>query len=220
MGELLALIALTAELFFIRVSQGDSLEQERQRKRWLSARETSFVALFAALSGIGGFIRIPIPYVPLTLQTLMVMIAGLILGGRLGAVSQLVYILVGLMGIPIFAHGGGPGYILQPTFGYLLGFICGAYVIGFLTENREPLKRSFLLMALVAGTVAIYLPGVSVLYLNLHFVQQKAVSLSTAVRIGFIVPLPGDLIKISVVLYLGPLLHQRFRLSKVDHQLR
>ncbi len=178
------------------------------------------MALFAALSGIGGFIRIPIPYVPLTLQTLMVMIAGLILGGRLGAVSQLVYILVGLMGMPIFAHGGGPGYILQPTFGYLLGFICGAYVIGILTEKRELLNRSFLLMALVAGTVAIYLPGVSVLYLNLHLVQQKAVSLSTAVRIGFIVPLPGDLIKIAVVLYLGPLLHQRFRLLKGDHQLR
>ena len=187
-----------------------------QKTKWLSARETSFVALFAALSGIGGFIRVPIPYVPLTLQTLMVMITGLILGGRLAALSQLIYILVGLMGIPIFAHGGGPGYVLQPTFGYLLGFICGAYVIGSLTEKREVLNRSFLLVALVAGTVAIYLPGVSVLYLNLNLVQQKAVSLSTAVKIGFLVPLPGDLIKIAVALYLGPLLHQRFRLAKLN----
>jgi len=187
-----------------------------QRTRWLSAREISFVALFAALSGVGGFIRIPIPYVPLTLQTLMVMITGLLLGGRLAALSQLVYILVGLMGMPIFAHGGGPGYVLQPTFGYLLGFICGAYVIGGLTEKRELLDRPFLFVALVAGTMAIYLPGVSVLYLNLNFVQQKAVTWSTAVKIGFIVPLPGDLIKIAVVLYLGPLLHERFRLSKLD----
>ena len=176
----------------------------------------SFVALFAAMSGVGGFVRIPIPYVPLTLQTLMVMITGLILGGRLAALSQLVYILVGLMGIPIFAHGGGPGYVLKPTFGYLLGFICGAYVIGRLTEKREVLNRSFLLVALLAGTMAIYLPGVSVLYLNLNLIQQKAVSLSTAVKIGFIVPLPGDLIKIAVITYLGPLLHQRFRLSEVD----
>jgi len=73
-----------------------------------------------------------------------------------------------------------------------------------------------LLLALVAGIMAIYLLGVSVLYLNLNLVQQKAVSLSTAVKIGFILPLPGDLIKIAVVLYLGPLMHQRFRLARMD----
>jgi len=190
---------------------------EREKKSWLSARELSLVALFAALSGIGGFIRIPIPYVPLTLQTLMVMFSGLILGGRLAALSQLVYILVGLMGIPIFAHGGGPGYVLQPTFGYLLGFIFGAYIIGNITERYDPLKRSLLFVALLAGTLAIYVPGVTVLYLNLNFIQQKAVSLSTAIKIGCLVVLPGDLIKIGVVLYLGPLLHQRLKISKDDN---
>jgi biotin transport system substrate-specific component len=192
------------------------LEEVREKARWLSAQEMSLVALFAALSGIGAFVRVPIPYVPLTLQTLMVMFSGLILGGRLAAVSQLVYVLVGLMGIPIFAHGGGPGYVLQPTFGYLLGFIFGAYVIGRFTERRDQLKRSFLLLVLLAGTMAIYLPGVTVLYFNLNLIQEKAVSLSTAVKIGFLVPLPGGLIKMAVVLYLGPVLHQRFRLSKLN----
>ena len=207
---------------------------EREKTRWLSAREMSLVALFAALTGIGGFIRIPIPYVPLTLQTLMVMLSGLVLGGRLGALSQLVYILVGLMGIPIFAQGGGPGYVLQPTFGYLLGFVFGAYVIGRLTEKRDPLilsltsssligsiatlliNHAFLFLALVAGTLAIYLPGVTVLYLNLNFIQQKAVSLTTAIKIGCLVVLPGDLIKIGVVLYFGPLLRQKIQMSKVN----
>ena len=191
--------------------------EERDKTNWLSARELSLVALFAALTGIGGFIRIPIPYVPLTLQTLMVMFSGLILGGRLGALSQLVYILVGLMGIPIFAHGGGPGYVLQPTFGYLLGFVCGAYIIGNITERSESLKRSLLFVALLAGTLAIYVPGVTVLFLNLNFIQQKVVSLSTAIKIGCLVVLPGDLIKIGVVLYLGPLLHQRLQISKADN---
>ena len=176
----------------------------------------SLVALFAALSGIGGFIRIPIPYVPLTLQTLMVMLSGLVLGGRLGALSQLVYILVGLMGMPIFAQGGGPAYVLQPTFGYLLGFVCGAYVIGRLTEKQDHLNRPFLFLALVAGTLAIYLPGVSVLYLNLNFIQHKAVSLSTTIKIGFLVVLPGDLIKIGLVLYLGPLLRQSLKVPRTD----
>jgi biotin transport system substrate-specific component len=192
------------------------LVAEREKTNWLSARELSLVALFAALTGISGFIRIPIPYVPLTLQTLMVMFSGLVLGGKLGALSQLVYILVGLMGIPIFAHGGGPGYVLQPTFGYLLGFVCGAYIIGNLTENRDSLKRSFLFVALLVGTLAIYVPGVTVLYLNLNFIQQKAVALSTAIKIGCLVVLPGDLIKIGLVLYLGPLLHQRLRTSEAD----
>jgi biotin transport system substrate-specific component len=196
--------------------RGNPLKEEKEKTSWLSARELSLVALFAALTGIGGFIRIPIPYVPLTLQTLMVMFAGLILGGRLAALSQLVYILVGLMGIPIFAHGGGPGYVLQPTFGYLLGFVCGAYIIGTITERRDSLKHSLLFLALVAGTLAIYVPGVTVLYFNLNFIQQKAVSLSTAIKIGCLVVLPGDLIKIGLVLYLGPLLHQRLRMSKAD----
>ena len=195
------------------------LEREKEKTAWLSARELSLVALFAALTGIGGFIRIPVPYVPLTMQTLMVMFSGLILGGKLGALSQLVYILVGLMGIPIFAHGGGPGYVLQPTFGYLLGFVCGAYIIGRITERCASLKYSVLFLALVAGTLAIYVPGVAVLYFNLNFIQQKAVSLSTAIKIGCLVVLPGDLIKIGLVLYLGPLLHQRLRTSRAENSL-
>jgi biotin transport system substrate-specific component len=190
------------------------LGEKKEKTAWLSARELSLVALFAALTGIGGFIRIPIPYVPLTMQTLMVMFSGLLLGGKLGALSQLVYILVGLMGIPIFAHGGGPGYVLQPTFGYLLGFVCGAYIIGNITERRASLKQSVLFLALVAGTVAIYVPGVAVLYFNLNYIQQKAVSLTTVIKIGCLVVLPGDLIKIGLVLYLGPLLRQKLPVSK------
>jgi biotin transport system substrate-specific component len=172
----------------------------------------SLVALFAALSGIGGFIRLPIPYVPMTLQTLMVMFSGLLLGGRLGALSQLVYLLVGLVGVPIFAHGGGPGYVLQPTFGYLLGFVLGAYVIGRLTEGRDRVHRGLLVLVILLGIAAIYVPGVTVLYLNLNFIQQKAFSLGTAIKLGALVPLPGDLAKLAVVLFLGPPIRERFRL--------
>ena len=204
----------------IRLAERNPLKEAKGKTSWLSARELSLVALFAALTGIGGFIRIPVPYVPLTMQTLMVMFSGLILGGKLGALSQLVYILVGLMGIPIFAHGGGPGYVLQPTFGYLLGFVCGAYIIGHITERSVSLKHSVLFLALVAGTLAIYVPGVAVLYLNLNFIQQKAVSLSTAIKIGCLVVLPGDLVKIGLVLYLGPLLRQNLPMPKAVDSVR
>ena len=187
------------------------MEEEKRPSLRLSAREMSLVALFAALSGIGGFIRLPIPYIPLTLQPLIVMFSGLLLGGRLGALSQLVYLLVGLLGIPIFAQGGGPGYVLQPTFGYLVGFVLGAYVIGRLTEGREHLHRGMLCVVILLGIAAIYIPGVTILYLNLLFVQQKAVTLSTAIKVGALVPLPGDLVKLAVVLVLGPPIRERFR---------
>ena len=185
--------------------------EEKRPSLRLSAREMSLVALFAALSGVSAFVRLPIPYIPLTLQPLMVMFSGLLLGGRLGALSQLVYVLVGLLGIPIFAQGGGPGYVLQPTFGFLLGFILGAYVIGRLTERREPLHRGLLLVAILAGIVAMYVPGVTVFYLNLNLIQQKSFSLRAALLLLAVPYLPADLLKLLVVLYLGPPIRERFR---------
>ena len=69
--------------------------------------------MFAALIAVGAFIRIPIPYVPFTLQLFFTTLAGLLLGPKLGAASSLVYMITGLIGIPIFTEGGGPGYILS-----------------------------------------------------------------------------------------------------------
>ncbi|MCG8608351.1 biotin transporter BioY, partial [bacterium] len=89
-------------------------------------------SLFAALTAAGAFIKIPLPYVPLTLQPLFVIMAGSVLGAKFGAQSQLIYLAVGLSGVPVFANGGGPAYILQPTFGYLLAYPVAAYTVGFL----------------------------------------------------------------------------------------
>ena len=81
------------------------------------------VALFAALIAVGAFIRIPVPLVPFTMQTFFVVLAGMLLGKKLGAASALVYLAIGLIGIPVFTQGGGIGYVLKPSFGYLIGFI-------------------------------------------------------------------------------------------------
>ena len=74
-------------------------------------------ALFTALVAMGAFIRIPTPLVPLTLQLWCTTMAGMLLGPKLGAISVLVYVLLGLIGVPVFTMGGGIGYIFQPTFG-------------------------------------------------------------------------------------------------------
>ena len=98
------------------------------------------ISLFAALTAIGAFIKIPIPYVPITLQLLFCVYSGILLGARWGLYSQLLYLAIGLIGIPIFTNGGGPSYVLQPTFGYLVGFALCSYIVGRLTENLRECK--------------------------------------------------------------------------------
>ena len=96
-------------------------------------------SLFVALIVVGAFIKIPVPVVPFTLQLLFTMMAGLLLGGKLGAVSVGVYILMGLLGLPIFAEGGGFAYVLKPSFGYIIGFAVASYVTGMIA-NRVPIR--------------------------------------------------------------------------------
>jgi biotin transport system substrate-specific component len=153
------------------------------------------VSLFAALTAVGAFLKIPIPHVPLTMQTLMVMFAGLVLGSRLGALSQLLYLVIGLLGLPIFAQGGGPGYLIQPSFGFLIGFIAGAYVIGKITEGREEIGVYRLLAALILGQLAIYAFGITYLFINLNYILKKPSSFSAVIKFGFLFFLPGDILK-------------------------
>ena len=99
-------------------------------------RSMILCALFAALIAAGAFLRIPIPVVPFTLQYLFTMLAGLLLGPRLGATAVGVYIVLGLAGLPVFTQGGGPGYIFQPSFGYIIGFAVAAYVNGKIANAK------------------------------------------------------------------------------------
>lgn len=114
-----------------------------------------------------------------------------------GALSQLTYLAIGLAGVPVFSQGGGPGYVLQPTFGYLLAFPVAAYVVGMLTRLRpQPPSFGRMVLAHTAGTVVIFLLGVSVLYLNFKFVVMKPIALTHALWVGCVVFLPGTLLKI------------------------
>lgn len=160
----------------------------------LSVRDMVLVSMFAALTAVGAFIKVPIPYVPFTLQFLFVLFAGMLLGRRLGLLSQVVYLLVGLTGAPVFASGGGPGYVLQPTFGYLVGFAAGAYVVGLVVEKVRGDGFAKYLLAALAGLTVVYTLGVTYLYFILNFVVHKAFSFSQAVWIGAVVAVPGDLL--------------------------
>ena len=156
-------------------------------------RDLVLCALFAALIAVGAFIKIPTPWVVLTLQTLFVVLAGLILGSKLGAVSAAIYVITGLCGFPVFTQGGGPSYVLMPTFGYLVSFIAGAWLAGYLAEIL-PQKFSSWFIAGFAAIILIYLIGIPYFYLIARFYLGKVYA-AKALLWGFIImPLPGDII--------------------------
>ena len=121
-------------------------------------------ALFAALTAVGAFFKIPFALAAISLQFLFTAMAGILLGAGYGALSQLVYVLIGLVGVPIFALGGGFSYVLQPTFGFLLGLIPSAFVIGKLAKRPLTFWRTAL--AMLAGLAVLYAVGVPYLALG------------------------------------------------------
>jgi biotin transport system substrate-specific component len=156
------------------------------------------ISLFAALTAIGAFIRIPTPFVPFTLQIFFVILAGLILGSKAGFASQAVYIFIGLAGVPVFSEGGGIHYVLNYKFGYLLGFAAAAFIIGLINEKLLPGKQPLikLIAASCIGLIVCYIIGVSYMYIILKYVNDLSTSVSELVRNGFLVFLPWDTLKI------------------------
>ena len=122
-----------------------------------------WVVLFVAATAVGARVEIFHQPVPYTLQTMVVLLAGAFLGARDGATSQVVYLVVGLLGAPVFSMGGsGLTWLLGPTGGYLLSFPIAAAVVGYLIHTRRSLLWSFISMAIGAtiifacGTVQLY----------------------------------------------------------------
>ena len=91
------------------------------------------ISLFAVMTAIGARLTIPVPILPFTLQTMFAMLAGLVLGKKKGAASQLLYMLMGLAGIPVFTSVCGPAALFAPSFGYIIGFVLCAYVDDYLS---------------------------------------------------------------------------------------
>lgn len=160
-------------------------------------------AIFTALVAIGAFIRIPTPLVPFTLQFWCTTMAGLLLGPGYGAMSVLVYVLLGLVGVPVFTQGGGPGYIFQPTFGYLLGFIAGAWLTGRIAWSKPEPDTKWLLLSALAGLVIVYAFGTVYCYFISRFVLGNALAVWPLLVTCVFLPLPSDLVLCVVSAILG-----------------
>jgi len=115
---------------------------------------------FACLTALGAAVTIPIGPVPITLQVLFVVLSGLVLGSRLGALSQMEYLVMGLAGAPVFSAGGsGLTWLLGPTGGYLVGFVVAAYVAGRVAESAARPGRVRFFVASLLGIAGLYLCG-------------------------------------------------------------
>lgn len=160
----------------------------------INTKNLILCALFSALIAVGAFIRIPIPVVPFTLQFLFTMLAGLLIGGKLGFTSVTVYIAMGLLGLPVFADGGGLAYLLKPSFGYIIGFAVASYVTGIIANKvaRPSYKR--LLVANFIGLGIVYLFGMVYYYLISYFYLGTPIGLWPLFLYCFILAVPGDIV--------------------------
>lgn len=159
----------------------------------MKTRNLILCAMFAALITVGAFLKIPIPVVPFTLQFLFTMLAGLLLGGRLGAYSVCIYIVMGLLGLPVFTEGGGLAYVLKPSFGYIIGFAVAAYVTGVIANRTSHPGYKRLLCANFIGLGIVYLFGMIYYYLISNFYLGTPMGLWPLFLYCFILVVPGDI---------------------------
>lgn len=168
-----------------------------------NTNQLTLCALFVALISIGAFLKVPVPVVPFTLQYLFTMLAGLLLGPTWGMVSVLAYLVLGLMGLPIFAAGGGPAYLFQPSFGYLIGFALGAWVTGKIAYGQIAPTFGHLLGANLVGLGVVYLVGMAYYYAISNFYLGTPIGLWPLFLYCFLLAVPGDLVLCVVGAALG-----------------
>lgn len=159
----------------------------------ISAKDLTLVALFSALIAVGAFIKIPFLLVPITLQTLFVVLSALVLERRLAVLSVIVYIMIGLVGFPIFANGGGINYIFNPTFGYLIGFIVATCFIASFKEKN-------IYVSTTIGMLIIYALGMMYFLFIQYVLNGKVYLFSYLFYNLFLVFLPGDILSCVVAI--------------------
>ncbi|MCL2865891.1 MAG: biotin transporter BioY [Lachnospiraceae bacterium] len=162
-------------------------------------RITVYCALFTALIIVGGYISIPIPIgpVPIALADFFVMLAGLFLGFKYGLISTTLYLVLGAIGLPVFAGGtAGLAVLFGPTGGFLFGYLFMVAFIGFISDKMKPAIPTYLL-SLIVGNILLYSIGVPWLRIVMHFNWAEAFA------VGFVPFIAGIVIKIAVAVTLS-----------------
>ncbi len=179
-------------------------------KRISKTRDLTMIAIFAALTGVLSQIALPLPItpVPINLAMASVFIAGGLLGAKNATISQIVYVMMGMVGIPVFAKlMGGPGVLTGPTGGYIIGYIAASFVVGKISEyNSENCVLRYV-AAMIFGLVACYFVG------SVWFMYITKSDLTKTLMMCVVPFLIGDFFKIAISAYMVKILKQRVSIS-------
>lgn len=174
-----------------------------------SIRSLTVAALFGALTAVGAIVSLPLPWtpVPFSLQVLFVLLSGIVLGGKLGAMSQAVYVALGVAGLPVFAGGhAGPGVLVGPTGGYLLGFVFAPLAVSTVAR-RDGLGEAWSGVKDFVGTLL----GVAVIYAfgGVQLALVADLTASQAVALGVLPFIAGDVVKALLATWVARHLRRR-----------
>ena len=174
-----------------------------QAKNKMKTQDLVKMALMAALIAIGAFITIPLGPVPFTMQNFFVFMAGLLLVPKYAGLSVLTYVIIGLIGLPVFAgFTGGPQIIFAPTFGFLIAFIIGAIIISKLAYGQKSFIK--ILGVLILAEVVFYAIGLPYMYLVLTRVNGTPMTFQSTLAAGMIPFLIPDLLKAVFAALVAP----------------
>ena len=168
-----------------------------------------YVGLITAMIAVSAFMNIPNPYLPFTLQMLVVFVIPAIFGSRLSFYGVLLYLVLGLIGLPIFASGGGISYLMRPSFGFLIGFLLAVIPSGIIAKRMDNVY-GYTLSTLVS-LVIIYSIGFIYFYLSINYLKDKAMDISTALDLSvypFILP---AILKVVVAIVLIVIIKKIFK---------
>jgi len=170
------------------------------------------IAFFTALTIIGTQLTIPLALVPITLQTLFVLSAGMLLGSLRGMLSQLLYVVIGLAGFPVFSRGqGGVQMVFAISFGYLLGFIAAPLVVGWILRLAGKVTLVSTLLAGLAGTLIIDVVGIGWILTVFNAISDKPMAAAKVFSAILLPTVPGDLIKVVALALVIPSLYRVLR---------
>ena len=201
----------------------ENLTSKAAPRGFLSTRDMALCSLFAIVTGVGAMIRIPLPFspMPVTLQTAMVFLAGALLGGRRASVAMAMYMVMGLVGLPVFTQGGGFHNLLVPSFGFIIGFIPASWVIGRICEvagqrygdarQKGILSFVFRAIACLTGYAVYNAIGVLWLHMNVNYIMGKSVTLYQSFMMGLVPFILPDMLKLAAVVVIVSLITARVK---------
>lgn len=182
----------------------DKTEKVNTRPSW-DAKFIALIGVMTAVICVLGSLSIPIPMspVPISLANFAIFLAVYALGARMGTISCLIYLLIGLIGLPVFSSfSGGAAKLLGPTGGYLFGYILMALISGIVIDRSKG-NRIIQFFGLVLGTAVCYLFG------TLWLAWQASMTVQGALAAGVIPFIPADFVKIILILVIGPEIRER-----------